>query len=156
MTTFCGMTDHKPFHHGNLRAVLLDQALVVLRERGLDALSLRELAREAGVSHAAPRKHFADREALLDAIAERGFVRLAKQLREAAAKQPDDFKCALQAAASAYVEFAVAEPALLDLMFAAKVDGPSDAVRGAVNDHVQNLLHAGSPPARSSRPMSNG
>jgi AcrR family transcriptional regulator len=137
------MTDRKPFHHGNLRAVLLDQALVVLRERGLDALSLRELAREAGVSHAAPRKHFADREALLDAIAERGFVRLAKQLREAAAKQPDDFKCALQAAASAYVEFAVAEPALLDLMFAAKVDGPSDAVRGAVDDHIQNLLSIG-------------
>ncbi|WAP58220.1 helix-turn-helix domain-containing protein [Streptomyces sp. S465] len=60
----------RPFHHGNLRAVLLDQAELVLRERGIDALSLRELAREAGVSHGAPRSHFIDRNALLDALAE--------------------------------------------------------------------------------------
>ena len=81
------MADRKPFHPGNLRAVLLDQAQVVLHERGVDALSLRELAREAGVSHAAPRKHFVDRDALLDALAERGFARLAELLRDAARRE---------------------------------------------------------------------
>jgi AcrR family transcriptional regulator len=122
---------HRPFHHGNLRAVLLDRAEAVLRERGTDALSLRELAREAGVSHGAPRSHFADRRALLDALAERGFVRLADELRDAAAREPADHASALRAACSAYIAFAVREGALLDLMFAAKSDGPAEPVRRA-------------------------
>jgi AcrR family transcriptional regulator len=137
------MAARKPFHHGNLRAVLLDQAQVVLHERGLSALSLRELAREAGVSHAAPRKHFIDRDALLDALAERGFARLAELLHDAAAREPNDFRRALHATASAYIEFAVAEPALLDLMFTAKVDSPSDAVRSAVTHQLETLLSIG-------------
>lgn len=140
MTTFSDVAEPKPFHHGNLRAVLLDQAQAVLRKGGLDALSLRELAREAGVSHAAPRKHFADRDALLDALAERGFDQLAERIADAAAREPDDFRRALHAVASAYLEFAVAEPALLDLMFAAKVHNPSDAVRNAVANHMAALL----------------
>ncbi|MEV4342181.1 TetR/AcrR family transcriptional regulator [Streptomyces sp. NPDC049590] len=122
---------HRPFHHGNLRAVLLEQAEAVLRERGIDALSLRELAREAGVSHGAPRSHFADRNALLDALAERGFVRLADEIHKAASQVKDDHTRTLHAAASAYVTFAVREPALLDLMFATKTDEPSEAVQSA-------------------------
>jgi AcrR family transcriptional regulator len=121
----------QPFHHGNLRAVLLDQAQAVLRKRGIDALSLRELAREAGVSHGAPRNHFIDRGALLDALAERGFIRLADEIREAASHSPDDYARALHAAGSAYVSFAVRDSALLDLMFAAKADDPSEPVRSA-------------------------
>jgi AcrR family transcriptional regulator len=121
----------QPFHHGNLRAVLLDQAQAVLRKRGIDALSLRELAREAGVSHGAPRNHFIDRGALLDALAERGFIRLADEIREAASHSPDDYARALHAAGSAYVSFAVKDSALLDLMFAAKADDPSEPVRSA-------------------------
>jgi AcrR family transcriptional regulator len=121
----------QPFHHGNLRAVLLDQAQAVLRKRGIDALSLRELAREAGVSHGAPRNHFIDRGALLDALAERGFIRLADEIREAASHSPDDYARALHAAGSAYVRFAVRDSALLDLMFAAKADDPSEPVRSA-------------------------
>ncbi|WP_055586607.1 TetR/AcrR family transcriptional regulator [Peterkaempfera griseoplana] len=122
---------HRPFHHGNLRAVLLEQAEAVLRERGIDALSLRELAREAGVSHGAPRSHFVDRKALLDALAERGFVRLADQIREAVSQVPADHARTLHAAASAYLRFAERDPALLDLMFATKADGPPEAVRSA-------------------------
>ncbi|WP_030903508.1 TetR/AcrR family transcriptional regulator [Streptomyces sp. NRRL F-5126] len=140
------MPDDRPFHHGNLRAVLLDQAETVLRERGIDALSLRELARAAGVSHGAPRSHFIDRAALLDALAERGFVRLADEIRGAAARASGDGAAGdgasgdgvsgdgaavLRAAASAYVRFAAHESALLDLMFSAKADGPSEAVAGA-------------------------
>jgi AcrR family transcriptional regulator len=120
----------RPFHHGNLRTVLLDQAEVVLRERGIDALSLRELARAAGVSHGAPRSHFIDRGALLDALAERGFLRLANEIQQATAAA-SDHRAALHAAGSAYVRFAVREPALLELMYAAKVDAPSEAVHRA-------------------------
>jgi AcrR family transcriptional regulator len=121
----------RPFHHGNLRAVLLDQAESVLRERGMDALSLRELAREAGVSHGAPRSHFIDREALLDALAERGFIRLADEVRAAAADVPEGYPRVLHAVGSAYLGFAWRESALLDLLVAAKAEGPSEAVANA-------------------------
>ena len=73
----------RPYHHGNLRSELLEQAERVLADRGAGALSLRELAREIGVSHAAPRRHFADKQALLDALAEDGFDRLGAELRAA-------------------------------------------------------------------------
>jgi len=121
----------RPFHHGNLRAVLLDQAEEVLRERGIDALSLRELARAAGVSHGAPRSHFIDRNALLDALAERGFVRLADEVRQAASQAPENYAAVLHAAGAAYLAFALREPALHDLMFAAKAGAPSQAVSAA-------------------------
>ncbi|MFF5405088.1 TetR/AcrR family transcriptional regulator [Streptomyces misionensis] len=137
---------HRPFHHGNLRTVLLEQAEVVLRERGIDALSLRELAREAGVSHGAPRSHFIDRGALLDALAERGFIRLADRIREAASRAPEDHARALHAAASAYLAFAERDPALLDLMFATKVGEPSEAVRGAAErlfGTMTDIMNAG-------------
>ena len=74
---------HRPYHHGNLRAALLACAERTLREGGAGELSLRELARQVGVSHAAPRRHFADKQALLDALAEDGFERLGRELREA-------------------------------------------------------------------------
>ncbi len=73
----------RPYHHGNLRAALLEQAERTVRERGVQDLSLRELAREVGVSHGAPRRHFPDRQALLDALAEAGFARLGTELRSA-------------------------------------------------------------------------
>ena len=71
----------RPYHHGNLRTALLAAAQQTVRERGVAALSLRELAREVGVSHGAPRRHFPDRQALLDALAEDGFERLGGELR---------------------------------------------------------------------------
>src|ERR1700760_4394389 len=126
-----GVVPDRPFHHGNLRAVLLDQAEEVLRERGIDALSLRDLARAAGVSHGAPRSHFIDRNALLDALAERGFIRLADEVREAASQAPEGYAAVLHAAGVAYLAFALREPALHDLMFAAKAGAPSQSVSAA-------------------------
>ena len=73
----------RPYHHGNLRSELLACAERALGEGGLAQLSLRELARQAGVSHAAPRRHFADKQALLDALAQDGFERLGRELRAA-------------------------------------------------------------------------
>jgi AcrR family transcriptional regulator len=121
----------KPFHHGNLRAELLDRAEVVLRERGVDALSLRELARHAGVSHGAPRSHFIDRNALLDALAERGFEKLDGAIGQAARRDGDSVVARVRGAAMGYLDFAAANPALLDLMFAAKADGRSSSIDAA-------------------------
>jgi AcrR family transcriptional regulator len=110
----------RPYHHGNLRAALLAQAEQTLREDGLDGLSLRELARQIGVSHGAPRRHFADRQALLDALAETGFGRLGAQLRAAAESAGEDYEARLRAVGLAYVRFAVSDAALLELMFTGK------------------------------------
>jgi len=110
----------RPYHHGNLRTALLAQAERTLRERGVQALSLRELAREVGVSHGAPRRHFPDRQALLDALAHDGFARLGEELRSAVDGAGDDFQARLQATATAYVRFATRHAALLELMFAGK------------------------------------
>jgi AcrR family transcriptional regulator len=124
----------QPFHHGNLRAELLDRAEVVLRERGAEKLSLRELARDAGVSHGAPRSHFIDRGALLDALAERGFDRLSQSIDAAVRALPEDLETGpilLRAAGRAYLEFADQNPALLALMMAAKAEAASGPVHDA-------------------------
>jgi AcrR family transcriptional regulator len=110
----------RPYHHGNLRAALLEQAERTVRERGVQDLSLRELAREVGVSHGAPRRHFPDRQALLDALAEAGFARLGNELRSAVVGAGEDFEARLRATATAYVRFATRDAALLELMFAGK------------------------------------
>jgi AcrR family transcriptional regulator len=112
--------DARPYHHGNLRTALLDAAERTLRERGVQALSLRELAREAGVSHGAPRRHFPDRQSLLDALARAGFERLGAELRAAAAAAGEGFEPRVRAVGAAYVRFATEDAALLELMFAGK------------------------------------
>jgi AcrR family transcriptional regulator len=110
----------RPYHHGNLRPALLAAALDTLRSQGAAELSLRELAREVGVSHGAPRRHFPDRQALLDALAEEGFARLGADLRAAVEGAGEDFEQRMHAIAVAYVRFATRDAALLELMFASK------------------------------------
>ncbi|WP_432824547.1 TetR/AcrR family transcriptional regulator [Dactylosporangium sp. CA-092794] len=121
----------RPFHHGNLRATLLYAAEKTLRAEGVEALSLRQLAREAGVSHAAPRRHFADRQALLNALAEQGFRRLADAVLKAGAEGAGGYEERFQALARAYVEFALHDAALMDLMFATKSSAASPGVTEA-------------------------
>src|SRR5690349_14243455 len=108
----------RSYHHGNLRATLLEHAETALAA-GND-LSLRELARQAGVSHGAPRRHFADKQALLDALALDGFERLGRELRAAIDDAGEDFEARLAALAGAYVRFATRHATLLELMFASK------------------------------------
>lgn len=110
----------RPYHHGHLRDTLLAEAERTLREQGVDQLSLRDLARQAGVSHAAPRRHFADRQALLGALAAAGFARLADEVAAAVAAAGPDFRARLRATGAAYVRFATEDTALMELMFAAK------------------------------------
>lgn len=126
-------TAERPYHHGNLRTALLAQAERTVRERGLAELSLRELAREVGVSHAAPRRHFPDRQALLDALAEAGFDRLGAELRAAVEKAGPDFEARLQATATAYVRFATGDPELLELMFASKHGANAERLEAAAD-----------------------
>jgi AcrR family transcriptional regulator len=118
----------RPYHHGNLRTALLDQAARIIREHGPDELSLRELARQVGVSHSAPRRHFADRQALLAALAEAGFARLGADLQRALDGAGADYAERLRAAALAYVRFATEDAALLALMFASKHQIQSDSL----------------------------
>jgi AcrR family transcriptional regulator len=121
----------RPYHHGNLRSVLLAQAERTLTERGVGELSLRELAREAGVSHAAPRRHFPDKQALLDALAKDGFERLRDEIEAAIDSAGKPFKKRLTAFARTYVGFATQHAALLDLMFAGKQRAGADNLREA-------------------------
>jgi AcrR family transcriptional regulator len=122
----------RPYHHGNLRAALLASAEQTLNEGG--ELSLRELARQVGVSHAAPRRHFAGKQALLDALAEDGFERLGDDLRSALAAAGPGFDARLLAFGRAYVRFATEHAALLELMFAGKHrPGAADSLRQAAD-----------------------
>ena len=131
----------RPFHHGNLRSVLLEYAEEVVRDRGVDGLSLRELARHAGVSHGAPRSHFIDRQALLDALAEQGFDRLTEKVK-AALSTPGTTDERFRRVGRAYVGFAVDDAALMELMFAAKLDAPTRPVHEAAARLFQVLDEA--------------
>jgi AcrR family transcriptional regulator len=118
-----------PYHHGSLRAELLDLAQQRVEQTGAAGLSLRELAREIGVSHGAPQRHFADKQALLDALAIKGLEQLGDLLD--ARIGDGDFDDRLLAFAHGYVDFATAHPVLLSLIFARKDTGSSPALRAA-------------------------
>lgn len=109
----------RPYHHGALREALIAAGLAILEEEGLGALTLRAIAARAGVSHAAPRNHFASLRALMTAIAAEGFRRHTAAMREGLAEgAPREAR--LRAAMSGYVAFATRHPALFALMFSAQ------------------------------------
>jgi AcrR family transcriptional regulator len=113
-------TKKRPYHHGDLRDALLRAGEQALETGGAQNLSLRELGRELGVSHTAFRRHFVDRQALLDGLALEGFERLHGTLNKAVADRNQDFEARLIKLARAYVRFSTKHPALTALMFAAK------------------------------------
>jgi len=110
-------TGQRGYHHGNLRAELLDTAIEQLHTLGADDLSLRALARSVGVSQTAPYRHFADKNELLAAMATRGYRDLLRALREAGEPAQDCPREQLVAFARAYVAYAGAHPQLFKLMF---------------------------------------
>ncbi|WP_158865894.1 TetR/AcrR family transcriptional regulator [Leifsonia sp. AG29] len=110
------------YHHGSLREALIADGRRLLVQEGVDGVTLRELARRAGVSHGAPRRHFADRDELLAAIAARGFEELTAALRFAA--EAEDRRARLRRYFTTYVEFAVNNGPLVALMFGSKPDRP--------------------------------
>ena len=106
----------KPYHHGDLRRALLESADAILEREGPSALSLRAVAREAGVSPAAPYHHFKDKDELLSAIAMDGFTRLSAALF-AAANGKHDAEIQMSDLGVAYVKFAQSHPALYRIMY---------------------------------------
>ena len=105
------------YHHGDLRETLLDAAEALLAQRGAEALSLRDVARGAGVSHAAPYHHFAGLPELLAALAARSFSQLGAAMQASVDAHPADAREQLLAIAAAYVDFARRRPARFRLMF---------------------------------------
>ncbi|OLT12376.1 hypothetical protein BJF78_03920 [Pseudonocardia sp. CNS-139] len=109
--------DHSGYHHGSLPQVLIEVSLDLIAEHGLDGFSLVRAAKAAGVSPAAPYRHFENKAALLGAIARTGYAQLGRELREAADRHPEDPVEALLELGSAYVDFVVARPAMSSVMF---------------------------------------
>jgi AcrR family transcriptional regulator len=113
------MRSARPYHHGNLRQAVLDEAATVVRDKGASELSLRELAATIGVTHAAPRRYFPGRQDLLDALAVEGFERFGARLREALDGSPG-YQEQVRSVANAYLDFTTSEANLVELMFAHK------------------------------------
>jgi len=107
----------RAYHHGSLRSALIEAAEAVIAERGLDRFSLRETARRAGVSPAAPAHHFGDVRGLLTAIAAQAFTELADALEAADASAGPNREARIKAQGKAYVAFALDRPARFDLMW---------------------------------------
>ncbi|KUH80766.1 MULTISPECIES: TetR/AcrR family transcriptional regulator [unclassified Mycobacterium] len=114
------------YHHGDLKAVILAEAADLVAERGADGISLRELARVAGVSHAAPAHHFTDRRGLFTALAAQGWRKLAAALADA---RPDFLDAAL-----AYVRFALDNPGHYAVMFDRSLVDPANPELVAAQD----------------------
>ncbi|WP_405828807.1 TetR/AcrR family transcriptional regulator [Streptomyces sp. NBC_01176] len=134
------------YHHGDLRAACLRAARELLEEDGSAALSLRAVARRAGVSATAPYRHFADRDALVSAVAAEGYRELATNLAKAhpSPTTVDD----LAAVAVAYVQFALDHPALFRAMFAEPCDPTSEervAATAVISEYVQNIVRGAFP-----------
>lgn len=139
------MTAHpNTYHHGDLRTALIESALRILEAEPVEAVTLRRLARDTGVTHAAPYHHFPDRRTLLGAVAARGFQDLHDAMTAETGGSDDPFT-RLRAAGTAYVTFAVEHPELFRLMFSGRWKDSADhpELREAATrafDALQGLL----------------
>jgi AcrR family transcriptional regulator len=127
--------EHSTYHHGDLRAALIAAATAEIERSGYENLSLRELAASVGVSRAAPYRHFADRRALLAAVAADGFDALTRIHRKAIAAEQTP-QAQLIAAGRGYLAFAAERPQLFRLMFS------SDLLRGGGAPPDAELIRA--------------
>ena len=123
-----GSFERRGYHHGNLREALVEAALRLITEKGPAGFTIAEAARLAGVSPAAPYRHFRDAEALLAEVALRGFERFSAALTAAGNANRADSVRAFEAMGAAYLTFARREPAYYAAMFEARI--PQDAYPG--------------------------
>jgi AcrR family transcriptional regulator len=112
-----GRGGRRSYHHGNLREALVDAALDLIAEKGPAGFTFAEAARQAGVSPAAPYRHFRDRDALMADVAKRGFERFAKELAAAWDEGRPNLRQAFERIGKAYLAFARNEPAYFSAMF---------------------------------------
>jgi AcrR family transcriptional regulator len=136
------------YHHGDLRAACLRAAMDLLEQDGAVGLSVRAVARRAGVSPGAPYRHYADRDALVSAVAAEGYRELSAYLSAAhpSPSTPDD----LAAVAVAYVQFALEHPALFRTMFSDPCDADSServSATTAIAEYVGALVRRAFPGA---------
>lgn|SRR5690606_7780488 len=134
----------RPYHHGDLRRALIDTALQILQEEQNWEFTLRELARRAGVSHAAPYKHFADKRELLAEVAAVGFRALRQAMEAAAAGHEGEPEELLAVLGETYVAFALESPARFRLMFGPVRDDepPVPALQSAAGEAFEALRAA--------------
>lgn len=148
MSKSAAKSEGRQYHHGDLRNALRAAASELIRQRGAESVSLREISQAAGVSHAAAYRHYADKQALLADLAELGFRELADINRAAVAATPGGPVEQLRASGQAYVEFGVQHPHLLQLMFAGVVADWQAypglvAASGALADALADIIRAG-------------
>ena len=105
------------YHHGDLPAALIEAALEIIEEQGPQALTIRKVAQRAGVSHAAPYRHFPDKDYLILSVVERGFELLDQSMERARAAAGDDPLAQFAASGEAYIDFALSCPAYYRVMF---------------------------------------
>jgi len=108
------------YHHGDLRAALLISAEAEISEKGIEAFSLRSVAKRAGVSHAAPTHHFGDAQGLLTALSADGYIRFVAMQEHRQKQALPDPRAQMVASGLGYIDFATENPALFRLMFSSK------------------------------------
>lgn len=140
------------YHHGNLKEVLVEAARQLIEQRGPDGFSLTEAARLAGVSPAAPYRHFRDREALLSEVARSGFERFAERLHLAWDDGQPSPIAAFDKVGRAYLAFAREEPASYAAMFDAGLSGSDDDELRAAAQRAFNVLRRASAELAESLP----
>jgi AcrR family transcriptional regulator len=163
-STFCcqdacymALATKKRYHHGNLRAVLIQAGLELIAEKGVRALTLREIGARVGVSRMAAYRHFADKAKLLAAIREVGFEKFAAALEEGREKAAPEFSARMNGMGVAYVRFARDHAAYFEVMFSTPPTGePEEACEAEkrafqileesiVEGQVKGELRAGDP-----------
>jgi len=132
--------EKKPYHHGDLRKSLIAEGLRLLAERDAESLSLREVARSAGVSATSVYRHFPDKEALMTALAREGLAQLGATQRTAS-EAAGGGDAGFAETGRAYVRFALANPALFRLIFASPALAP-ERTGGTLNSEADALLQA--------------
>ena len=148
-TTPASSKDARPYHHGDLPRVLLDAAVEAIGEVGPAAVSLRDLARRTGVSHAAPAHHFGDKAGLLTAVATDGFRQLAATLRDTYQATGSFLEVGV-----AYVRFAITNQAHFEVMFRPELYHPDDPELIQARDTARALLYP--PAAKATTPDDDG
>jgi AcrR family transcriptional regulator len=130
------MAHRRPYHHGDLRRAVREEAVRLIAESGVSALSLRQLARRVGVSHAAPAHHFGDKAGVLTAVAAEGFSRLADALGAAYERSGSFLDVGV-----AYVRFAVENAPYFDVMFRPDLYRADDPELNAARERSRAALY---------------
>jgi AcrR family transcriptional regulator len=154
------MRTPRSYHHGNLKQALLEAALKLIRKVGSGAFTLREVARQAGVSHNAPYRHFRDKEALLAAVATEGFNRLTESLEAAAAPASNGME-RFRLSGRGYVQFALSYPQHFAVMFDAprrfdrypETRAAGERAFGTLVRYIEDCQAEGSLPKGDSMPL---